>query len=368
MIVGAGIIGLAVAWELARAGRGVLVVDPEPASGATHAAAGMIAPVSEHRHTEPALHALAAASVARYPGFLASLPGGDRCGFEAAETLLLAVDEADRRMLDDAAALHPDAAVPLSLRETRRAEPMIGPRATAARRVAEHRVDPRALAARMREALGARVVRRSVVGVSRGEADDAPVTGVLLADGSTIAAAETVIACGSGAAALGGLPFEVPLRRVHGDVLRLRVPERLRPLLSRTVRARVRSSSVYLVPRADGTVVVGATEREHGGDGVSAGGVCALLRDAAEVVPAVAELELIEVTARARPVSPDNGPLLGRAGPGLVFATGFGRHGVMLAPIAADAVRTALEGGSDPLLAPFRPDRFTGRPTLMEVS
>lgn len=377
VVIGAGVIGLAIAWELVRAGRDVRVVDPEPATGATHAAAGMIAPISEERLTEPALHALAVASSARYPEFVASLPGA--CGYEDAATLLVAVDDADRRMLDDIAARHPSRVEALTTREVRRLEPLIGPRASAVRRAHEHRVDPRALAARLREALGDRVVRARATGIRHADQAEpsSPATGVHLDGGGVLAAREVVVAAALGAAGLAGLPIDARMRPVYGDILRLSVPARLRPFLAHTVRASVRGASVYLVPRRDGTVVVGATQREHGGAEVSAGGVHELLRDAATVVPAVLELSLREATARARPVTPDNAPLLGRVAPGLIMATGFGRHGVMLAPIAA-AVVAGLAGGAagdaldgagragaafadvlPSVLEAFRPDRFT---------
>ena len=99
---------------------------------------------------------------------------------------------------------------------------------------------------------------------------------------------------------------------------------------------------------------------------MSAGGVYQLLRDAQQLVPAVAELELLEATARARPGTPDNAPLLGRVaepgGPGdiagLIIATGFFRHGILLTPAAAEICRQLLDGAADPRWARFRPDRF----------
>ncbi|MDQ1577626.1 MAG: glycine oxidase, partial [Microbacteriaceae bacterium] len=149
-------------------------------------------------------------------------------------------------------------------------------------------------------------------------------------------------------------------------------PDRLQPFLTSTIRGLVRGLPVYLVPRADGTVVLGATQREDGSVGVSAGGVHQLLRDAQVLVPAVAELQLIEVIARARPATPDNAPLLGRVArrvdaseddiPGLIVATGFFRHGVLLTPIAAQHCLRLIAGTADGRWARFRPDRFS-KPT-----
>ncbi len=353
-------IGLAIAWELVRAGRDVRVVDPAPTAGATYAAAGMIAPISEERLTEPALHALAVASSQRYPEFLQGVPRGGACGYEEAATLLVAVDDADRRMLDDVAARHPDQVETLTTRQARRLEPLLGPRVSAIRRVHEHRVDPRALVARLRAALGDRVIVARATGIRHADPTDAasPATGVDLAGTGSVAAHEVVVAAALGAAELSGLPNAVHMRPVHGDILRANVPARLQPFLAHTVRARVRGASVYLVRRLDGTLVIGATQREHGGGEVSVGGVYELLRDAATVVPAVLELSLREATARARPVTPDNAPLLGRLAPGLIMATGFGRHGVMLAPIAAAVVDALVAGTGTPMIDAFRPDRF----------
>jgi glycine oxidase len=138
------------------------------------------------------------------------------------------------------------------------------------------------------------------------------------------------------------------------------------------VRGLVRGVPVYIVPREDGTVVIGATQREDApseAGAVSAGGVYQLLRDAQQLVPAVAELELLEATARARPGTPDNAPLLGRVASagsgqdveGLIIATGFFRHGVLLTPAAAAICRALLDGEPDRRWEGFRPDRFSSR-------
>ena len=236
-------------------------------------------------------------------------------------------------------------------------------------------MDPRLLLARLASVLaaenGGSFVRRRAAGLLW---QDGQVAGVRLAGGGSVRAAEIVVANGLGAARLEGLPagLSLPLRPVYGDILRLRVPPRLLPLLTATVRGMVRGVPVYIVPRQDGTVVIGATQREDGPSdphAVSAGGIYQLLRDAQQLVPAVAELELLEATARARPGTPDNAPLLGRVGrpdggdvPGLIIATGFFRHGVLLTPAAAAVCRQLMDGTPDPRWAGFRPDRFSRIP------
>ena len=254
----------------------------------------------------------------------------------------------------------------------------------------DHQVDPRAVARAILDGLavdqegsdatqGGCLVVLNAVSLLHEDPENthSRITGVLLADGREVHAKEVVVANGLGAAHLGGLPegLRLPLRPVYGDILRLRVPENLRPLVTATLRGQVRGLPVYVVPRSDGTVVIGATSREDGSAGVSAGGVHQLLRDAQVLLPAVAELELLETTARARPGTPDNAPLLGRVAdprgtdiPGLILATGFFRHGVLLTPIAAHIATELLRGRSDPAWDRFRPDRFSPALHLQETS
>ena len=388
-VIGGGIVGLGIAWEAQRAGRTVTVIDPAPASGATFAAAGMLAPVSELHYQEEALLELTLASAARWPEFMASLPAEVETGFNTSPTLVLGADPADRKALADLRDVqlrHGLDVVPLTIREARAAEPMVGPHISCAYRVeADHQVDPRAMAEALRTQLlrsavaqgrtdpEQTLVPQAAAGLLHAEAGNthSAVTGVQLADGTEVHAREVIVANGLGAPQLAGLPegLVLPVRAVHGDILRLGVPAHLRPLTTATIRGLVRGLPVYIVPRGDGTVVIGASSREDGSAGVSAGGVHQLLRDAQVLMPAVAELELLEMTARARPGTPDNAPLLGRVAgldgrdiAGLIIATGFFRHGVLLMPIAALVARQLLGNITDLAWQPFRPDRFS--PTL----
>ncbi|WP_026818882.1 glycine oxidase ThiO [Arthrobacter castelli] len=375
IVVGGGIIGLAIAWEAARRGHRITLVDPDPAGGATHAAAGMLAPVSELHYREEHLLDLTLASAQLYPDFVDRLTAaaGQPVGYQQTGTMVAAVDAADRQSLSD---LH-QAQTRLGLqserlttRSARRMEPMLGPQLTGAFLAsADHQVDPRAMAAALQTALAGRpdyhrLTARATGVLSMGGC----VTGVRLEDGTTVTADEVVLANGLSAAGMDGLPdgLSLPLRPVYGDILRLNVPQALRPLLTRTVRAVVCGRQVYVVPRADGTVVIGATQRENGSAGVSAGGVYELLRDAQTVIPAVAELELQETICRPRPGTADNAPLLGRCRgqdgqdvAGLLLATGFFRHGVLLAPLAARLCAELIDGAKPFMdVERYRPDRF----------
>jgi glycine oxidase len=168
------------------------------------------------------------------------------------------------------------------------------------------------------------------------------VTGVELADGELIAAANVVVAAGSWSGAIPGLPeaARVPVRPVKGQILRLRDPDGP-GLLTQVVRMVGRG---YLVPRPDGRYVLGATVEEQGHDTrATAGAVHELLRDAIELVPGIAELELEEARAGLRPGTPDNLPIIGPGAlAGLHWATGHYRNGILLAPLTAELVVAGL--------------------------
>ncbi len=242
---------------------------------------------------------------------------------------------------------------------------MLAPGVRGALHVADdHQVDGR----RMLRALLLACERAGVL-IHRAEAvellvEDGRATGARLGTGETVAADRIVLAAGPHSHRLAGLPEGVlpAIRPVKGQILRLRIPDAYRPFLSRNVRAVVRGQHLYLVPRENGELVIGATTEEQGYDTtVTAGGVYELLRDAHELVPGITELPLVETSAGLRPGSPDNAPLLGpTALPGLVAATGHYRNGVLLTPVTADLVSEYLATGELPDLAqPFTPTRFS---------
>ncbi|MFF1375462.1 glycine oxidase ThiO [Streptomyces sp. NPDC058308] len=371
LVVGGGIIGLVTAWRTAQRGLSVTVVDPEPGGGAAQVAAGMLAAVTELHYGEQALLGINLESARRYPAFAAELTeaSGHGLGYRASGTLAVALDSDDRAHLRELHDLQRRSGLDsqwLSGRECRRLEPMLAPGVRGGLRVdGDHQIDPRRLAAAL-------VVACERVGVvlHRAWAERLSVAGdrargVVLADGTELGAAQTVLAAGSLSGRLAGVPGGVlpPVRPVKGQVLRLTVPKAYAPFLSRTVRAVVRGSHVYLVPRENGELVVGATSEELGWDTtVTAGGVYELLRDAHELVPGITELPLTETCAGLRPGSPDNAPLLGPTRlPGLQLATGHYRNGVLLTPLTGDVMAHALTTGELPDEArPFTPRRFDG--------
>ncbi|WP_372697972.1 glycine oxidase ThiO [Arthrobacter sp. JSM 101049] len=393
-VVGAGIIGLSIGWELARAGHQVSLIDPAPGTGATHAAAGMLAAITEYHFQEQDLLRLSVPAADAWPRWARALEQatGRPTGFRAGGTLVVAADGADREALAELAAAQRAAALDIGEVGTtaaRRLEPLLAPRlAGAFSAPGDGQADPRRTAAALLAALAAesrvRWVRQeatAVVPSDHGSAVDCGRPGSGRRE--TVPADEVILATGTGlpggAVALPGLPagLRLAVRPVHGDVLRLRpTPAFPRPA-GVTVRALVSGRAVYVLPRSDGEVVLGATEREDGHTGVSVEGTHRLLRDALRIMPGLGHFELAETTARTRPGTPDNLPLLGRIGPGLIAATGFHRHGVLLSVAAASAVRSLIGHRGDrphdaparhppPLatlapdaLAPFDPWRFS---------
>ncbi|MFF8874175.1 glycine oxidase ThiO [Streptomyces massasporeus] len=377
LVIGGGIIGLVTAWRSAQRGFTTALVDPEPGGGAAQVAAGMLAAVTELHYGEQTLLGLNLASARRYPDFAAELTEltGQDLGYRRCGTLAVALDADDRAHLRELHALQQQSGLEsqwLSGRECRRLEPMLAPGVRGGLRVdGDHQIDPRRLAG----ALVAACERAGVV-FHRTWAERLTVvrdraTGAVLADGAEAAAGQVVLAGGSLSGRLAGVPQDVlpPVRPVKGQVLRLTMPRRHGPFLSRTVRAVVRGSHVYLVPRASGELVVGATSEELGWDTtVTAGGVYELLRDAHELVPGITELPLTETRAGLRPGSPDNAPLLGPTGlEGLLLATGHYRNGVLLTPVTGDAMAHVLATGELPEEArPFTPKRFSPATALSE--
>ncbi|SCG55338.1 glycine oxidase ThiO [Micromonospora coxensis] len=348
-VVGAGPVGLAIAWRCASRGLRVVVHDPAPGSGASHVAAGMLSPVAEAYFGEHELTGLLAESAARWPGFAAELAeaAGVEFGHRTEGTLVVGLTSDDlaeaRRLWSYQQGLGLPI-TPLRPSQLRDREPALAPRVRGgAVAPGDHQVDPRRLVAALRSAAeraGATLVPGPVARL-----DD-------------VAARVTVVAAGCGAAALTGLP----VRPVKGQVLRLRAPGRAAPDFRHVIRGYADGESVYLVPRADGEVVVGATVEERTDTEVTAGAVLRLLRAAVDLVPDLAEYDLVEASAGLRPGTPDNAPILGPlpGHPGVLVATGHHRHGIVLTPVTADLItELVVTGEADPLLAPFTPERFS---------
>jgi glycine oxidase len=367
VVVGGGVIGLGIAWRAALAGMTVTVVDEAPGRGASWAAAGMLAPVTEVHYGERPLLQLNLAAAARWPSFAAEVEeaSGRPVGYRPGGTLAVARDADDNAALEDLYQFQLRCGLQverLRSRECRQLEPGLAPGIRGGVHASgDHQVDNRALVEALLVACERAGVRMVAGRVAELPVEGDRVTGVVLAGGGEpLAAGTVVLAAGCWSGALGGLGAEVlpPVRPVKGQLLYLRGPVD-QPLC----HGNVRGLEVYVVPRGDGRVVVGATVEEQGFDTrATAGAVHDLLRAAMELLPDVAELELAETVVGLRPGSPDNAPMLGPAGPeGLVVATGHYRNGILLTPVTADAIAELLATGQVPeAIAPFGPGRFAG--------
>ena len=365
-IIGAGVIGLGIAWRLAARGVSVAVFDKGVSgAGASHAAAGMLAACAEAEPGEEALVTLGRVSQARWPAFAAELKqaSGVDVGLRPEGTLVVALTSDDQARLSHQLTFQQKLGLPLqwiSAAETRRREPhLAGKLAGAVFSPEDTQVDNRKLAAALRiaaEAAGARI--REHQEVKTISSDAGRVDGIILADGTKVGADVVVLAAGAWSRSIDGLAPELrpPVRPIKGQMLALRM-DPAAPLLTHVVWA----PGAYLVPRLDGRLLVGATVEEKGYDtSLTAGGILTLLEAAWRVVPAVEELPIAEMWVGHRPGSRDDAPILG-TGPidGLIYATGHHRNGILLTPVTADSIaQLVLEGAADPAIRPFGIERF----------
>ncbi len=349
IVVGAGVIGLSLAWTLRKHGLHVQLIERgEPGREASHAAAGMLAVCDPHN--DPAILPLAERSASLYPEFVHEIE--DESG-----TRVDLRDEGVITFLDPSSysALHP-ASRPIDDQELATMEPGVVPHRNSYF-LPERWVDPRLLCAALLQAYRHR------------DGDLASGSNVLSVDfdgsafavkthQSTYHAAKVVNCCGAWAGQVGN--NGIPTRPVKGQMLSvvsIANPEPVAPFLCHVIRA----PKVYLVPRSDGRIVVGSTLEEAGFDKqVNADVIRQLHEAAAEFVPAVKAMRIHEVWAGLRPGTPDGRPLIGRTDqPGSFVAAGHYRDGILLAPATAE-VMAALVLGKEPAidLRPFAPNRF----------
>jgi glycine oxidase len=349
VIIGGGVIGLSLARRLRRDGASVLVVEKsEPAREATHAAAGMIAHCDPHN--PPALAALIAASARMYPEFVRELreESFESPDLRNAGTIAFFAED-ETPGCNGARAISDD--------ELARMEPLVSLRGRSYL-LPESSVDPRKLASALEKTL-----RHSGVDFVTGS----PVNEVAVLAGraagvrtaKSFYAGDAVVNC-AGAWASMIQPFGAPTRPVKGQMVCV-VPgpgaHRPGPLIQHVVR----TPEVYIVPRGDGRILLGATVEEAGFDKrVDPDTVQRLHQAAANVAPAIGEMRIHEVWAGLRPGSPDGLPILGpTALPGYFAATGHYRDGIMLAPITALVMSQVLRGGKPEFdLRAFSPLRF----------
>ena len=372
-VIGGGLIGLSIAWRLARAGRAVTVLERETiGAGASLAATGMLAPAAEHEPGSDPLLPLALESLRLWPGFRDALEteSGRAIDYRPDGTLVLAVgrDEVERlRFRYDLQRRSGLDAAWLPGGEVRRLEPGLRPSVTAGIHCPlDHQVDPRLVMDALAEACRrAGVILAEGTSVTGLDWSGGCVTG--LRAGNRPVAAETVIlASGAWSGVDGLLPenLALPVRPLKGQSLALRTTAR-----TGTLGRMIWTEQVHMAPKSDGQIIVGATVEDCGfRPGVTAGGLYALLEGARRVLPGIEEMEVEAIWSGYRPTSDDDAPILDTLAPGLVAATGHHRNGYLLAPVTAAAIAELVLRGDLPEVArPFTRARF-GRPDPRRAS
>ena len=364
-IIGAGVVGLGIAWRLAGRADVVVFERGKAGRGASHAAAGMLAACCEAEPGEEDLIALGRDSQARWPGFAEELERESGIDVELRRegTLVLALTADDAATIAHHLEFQHKLGLPLewlNAAATRAREPhLAGKIAGALFSPQDHQVDNRKLAEALRVAAtkaGAEI--RELCPVKEIAVASGRAGGVVLEDGTRFDADAVVLAAGAWSRGIAGLPPDrrPPVRPVKGQMLALRM-DPAAPLVDHVLWA----PGAYLVPRRDGRLIVGATVEEKGFDEtVTAGGMLTLLEAAWRAIPAIEELPIDEIWVGHRPGSRDDAPILGR-GPleALFYATGHHRNGILLAPVTADAMaRLILDDAIEPAIRPFGLERF----------
>jgi len=339
-IAGGGLIGSAIALELAQAGLSVAVFEKgEPGREASWASAGILSPAPETQGMIPIVP-LAKASIVLYPEFVANVEGisGQNVGFRPFGTMDVLFSRDAKRDLSTLIALHHGLglkAEPLHPEEARELEPALSPEAEAAAlRPDEASIDNRALTQAVLHAAqksGAEIFPDKVVEAIWREGSRC--AGLKLRN-ENVSAKWTIIASGCFSANIEGVAVYAPVRPAKGQMASLRADEL-------KIRRVLWSEKIYLVPRNDGRILAGATVEYVGFDKhVTAGAIEKILSDAMELAPGLANARIEETWAGLRPDSPDHLPIVGPTDlEGLLMATGHFRSGVMLTPITAHLIR-----------------------------
>ena len=370
IIVGGGVIGLGIGWQLAKAGCTVSIYERDQAGrAASWAAAGMLAPHAEVHFEERELLNMGVQSCRMYPEWVAELETDSRMnvGYRAEGTLIVGVDRDDARELEhlyESQKLLDLKVEWITGMEAREMEPLLSPKITAAIwSKDDHQVDNRAMVeALIRAYQNTNGILHEDTSVDKIEIVNGKAKGIWI-KGNLEEADVIVLAAGCWSSDINGLPKSVqpPVRPVKGQMLALQMEEGI--VLQKVIRApRAKyPTDVYLVPKDDGRLVIGATSEEMGFDTrLTAGGLFELLRGAWEAVPGIYDLPVLETWAGLRPGSRDNAPILGETGvENLIMATGHYRNGILLTPITAREIASLiLTDQTSENIVPFQLSRF----------
>jgi glycine oxidase len=363
-VIGGGIIGLGVGWQLARRGRPVTVFERDEAGrGASWVAAGMLAPVSEFGFENEDFLAFGQRSLELFPRFLDELAedSGRTVRLDTRGTLTVGFHRDDTERIRRIYNFREHKGLPVQWMtgtEARELEPLLSPKASSAMWIPEdHQIDNRDVVDALKDALlsaGGNLVENGEI---TSIWDQTGRCAGVVAREEVYPAGTTVLAAGCWSGRVGGIPdgLSPKVRPVKGQIVSLRTDPTYE--FARVIRA----PDAYLLPKGDGRILIGATEEEMGFDTTpTAGPVMRLIERAWEAVPSIYDLPIENIDAGLRPGTRDHEPLIGESGmDGLVFATGHYRHGILLAPVTAYAVcDIVLDGKTPDWLAPFAPSRF----------
>jgi glycine oxidase len=363
-VIGGGIIGLSAGWRILRGGKEVILFERDlVGEGASRVAAGMLAPEAEVGFEDEAFMRLGLESLRMYPEFLEELEtdSGVKVPLSERGSLMVAFTRDDteriRRLYDFR--VHLGLPVEWLLgSEAREREPLLSPRVAAAMWIPDDRqVNNRAVLDALKRAFVARggilVEHTAVTSV---DTSGGAATAVTSRDERQPVSA-VVLAAGCWSNRIEGIPVESrpPVRPVKGQLLRLSMTPDF------SLKHVVRAPDVYILPKDDGRLVIGASEEEMGFDTTrTAGAVFRLLERGWEAVPSIYDLALESIDVGLRPGSRDHKPIIGvSAVEDLFYATGHYRHGILLTPITAQAVADyVVDGIRNPAVADYAPERF----------
>jgi glycine oxidase len=363
VVVGGGIAGAAAALDLVDMGVAVNLVDAErPGAAATGASAGMLAPQYESPGRTPLFDLLVAARD-EFPAFARRIErlSGHPVPVRWDGMLVANLDAAEERAAEAAVGWQRDAGHAASVVTTDEARALQQGLGDAAGSwvwlPGEGQVDSQALALALPDALAA-TTARLIAGrrVTEVLSAGGRVRGVKLADGRSLGADAVIIAAGAWSGQIHGLPRPLPIRPVRGHLLRF--PAGVAPLQ----RIVATHAGRYLVPRDDGTILAGSTMDEAGFDrSLSEREMEIVHGSAAELIPALAHALPVERWADLRPIPADGLPVLGPDPDlaGLHYATGYGRNGILLGPLAGRIVaQLVVTGTSERDWQAFSPARL----------
>ena len=362
VIIGGGIIGLSIGWQLVKRNFSVTIFDKDSAGqSASWTAAGMLSPLAEVNMQEKDLLQLGLTSAELYPGWVDELETDSQMSveFQTEGTLIVALDRDDDQELRHHFDLQKLFNLPvewLDGRSARNIEPALSPRVVSAISCdSDFQVDNRLVIGALKYAFqkfGGNLHEH--VGVDRIEISDGTAVGVWTGD-NLVKADQIIVSAGCWSALIEGIPGNLPVRPVKGQMLALQMED------PQIVRKVIHAPDAYLVPKRDGRLLIGATSEEQGFDTqITAGGIFELLRGAWEVLPGIYDFPIIETWVGLRPGSRDNAPILGKTEvENLILATGHFRKGILLAPITAQEICSLImtDHTSD-IIAPFTPARW----------